>query len=124
MFQPILMGMKLHIAADTISKGLDPSVPHRTLGYDGMLAVPFTPKVQPQAPAVVAISEPEETPEPVIAIAAEEKAPDSVSESQAVESSVAKETEEPGVAPPVVETPKTAPTKATGKQGKGSKNVL
>lgn len=122
MFQLILMGMKLHIAADAISKGLDPSVPHRTLGYDGMLAVPFTPKVQPQAPAVVAISEPEKTPEPVII--AEEKASDSVSESQAVESSVAKETEEPAAAPPVVETPKTVPTKAAGKQVKGSKNVL
>lgn len=116
------MGMKLHIAADAISKGLDPSVPHRTLGFDGMLAVPFTPKVQPQAPAVAAISEPEKTPEPVIP--AEEKAADSASESQAIESSVAKETEEPAAVPPVVETPKAVPAKAAGKQAKSSKNVL
>lgn len=118
------MGMKLHIAADAIAKGLDSSLPHRTLGPDGMLAVPFTPKVQLQAPAVVAISEPEKAPEPVVV--AEEEVSGSVSESQVVESPVVEEAAkepEPVAMAPVVEAPKATPTKAAGKQAKGSKTV-
>jgi hypothetical protein len=116
------MGMKLHIAADAIAKGLDPSVPHRTLGPDGMLAVPSIPEVQPQALAVVAISEPEKAPEPVTVA---EEVSGSNSEAQVIESPVSEEVakEPEPVVMASVETPKATTTKAAGKQAKGSKTV-
>lgn len=98
------MGMKLYIAADAIAKGLDPTVPHCTLGPDGMFAVPSvavakgldptvplhhpvsddmieTPKQQSQISAVISEPKTFSNPETVVPGA---EIPSSISETPAV----------------------------------------